>query len=82
MTKKKISIPLKVAVSSRISRESCGVACEELWDKNVHHPEDKKFDPILQEDVSKGVMKWHVRQVSSTGSSINMSYSDGCFRRL
>lgn len=66
MTKKNFSSPLKVAIKSRIARESCGVICEEPWNDELHNPECKKFDIILRKDMAIRVMKWHAVKVSST----------------
>lgn len=66
MTRKNFGSPLKVAVKSRIARESYGVVCEEPWNEEMHHPEDRWVDHILQKEVAIRVMKWHVVQVSST----------------
>lgn len=63
MTRLKLDTPFSVGVRSRISRANYGAVCEELWDDALHSPEDKTFNPILQRDVSSGVMKWHVVQV-------------------
>lgn len=72
MTRKRLGSSLKVAVKSRIARESLGVVCEESWDEDRHHPQDKRFDFILRKDVAIKVMRWHVVQVSSTSISIGI----------
>lgn len=67
MSRKNFGSPLKVVVKSRIARESLGVVCEEPYNEDVHHPDDKLFDNVLQKDVGIRVMKWHVTRVSNTG---------------
>ncbi|KAK7721306.1 hypothetical protein SLS64_001602 [Diaporthe eres] len=62
MTKMKLDTSFSVSVRSRISRASFGVVCEEEWDDDLHHAEDKMFDTVLQKDVCIRVMKWHVKQ--------------------
>lgn len=65
MTKKKLGSQLRVEVASRIARQSYGVVGEEPYDEEMHHQEDRWFDPILRKDVAIKVMWWHVKQVSS-----------------
>lgn len=63
LTKLKIDTPFSVEVGSRIARASYGAICEEIWDEDVHYPQNKSFDGILRKDVSINVMKWLVVQV-------------------
>lgn len=70
MTKLKIDTPFSVGVGSRISRASYGVVCEEEWDDDLHHAQDKMFDAVLQKDVCIRVMKWHIKQVRLAAISI------------
>lgn len=42
---------------------SYGIVCHEVWDKNMHLPEDKHFDEQEQLWKSTNRMKWLVREV-------------------
>lgn len=64
LTQLKIATPLKVDIKSRIARVSWGIACQEPFDRDVHHSEDMWFDPDLRMNVAVRVMKWHLVQVS------------------
>lgn len=67
LTDSNLTTTLSVAVNSRISRHSYGTLMNEYpFDEKEHHPHDKFYDPILQENVAIDQTTWFLSIVGQS----------------